>query len=300
MPLPPWTPDLASLDLLISVARLGSIGRAATAHAISQPSASARLSGLERKVGTSLLNRSTAGTQLTPAGEVFVAWAQQVIDAAQKLSDTVQTLRADQRTHLRVAASLTIAEYLLPTWLLTMRRQHPGLQVSVDVANSADVCHAVLTGHRDLGFLESPAVPKQLSRRRIGTDRLAIIAAPSNRAPALSPDQLQRMPLLLREEGSGTRDTFLNALRRALGTTPALEQATSLGSTTTIIATARAGGGIGVVSARAVATDLKAGTLVELDPGTLDLHRPLHAVWNGRVMTEAAKSLVHIAGRPHD
>lgn len=300
--LPPWTPDLPTLDLLLSVAETGSVGRAATAHRISQPSASTRLARLERQVGVALLVRTRRGSTLTPAGEAVVAWARGVVDAAQALTDGVQTLRADRSARLRVAASLTIAEYLLPPWLLALRRNHAGLDIAVTVENSSEVCADVTAGRADIGFIELPTVPAGLTAQRIGTDRLAIVVAPryplaAHAATGIAPRDLLGQPLLVREPGSGTRDTFLHALELALGQVQALPHATELGSTTTLLATARAGGGPAVVSARAAAADLASGALVEVGVRGLDLERPLHAVWVGRLPTNLAHELVLLIRR---
>ncbi|HEU4567193.1 MAG TPA: LysR family transcriptional regulator [Marmoricola sp.] len=299
--LPPWTPDLPSLDLLLSVAELGSVGRAASAHGISQPSASARLSRLERQLGVSVLVRGTRGSTLTPAGEAVVAWAGGVVDAARALTDGVRTLREVADVRLRVAASLTVAEYLMPPWLLALRRVHPEVEVAATVANSHGVCEQVREGRADLGFVESPDVPAGFGTRRVGRDRLALVVSgayplAARAADGLLPRDLIDLPLLLREPGSGTRDTFLRALGRALGTgTPLLPHAVELGSTSTILATARAGGGVGVVSARAVAADLAAGSLVEVPVHDLHAERPLTAVWLGSRPSPLAAELVDLA-----
>ncbi|GGK95292.1 LysR family transcriptional regulator [Mangrovihabitans endophyticus] len=300
MPLPPWISDLPALDLLLSVAETGSVGRAAQAHGITQPSASARINRLERRLGVPLLVRSRRGSLLTPAGEAVVAWTHGVVDAAQALADGVLTLRADRQARLRIAASLTVAEYLLPAWLLTLRRSHPDLDISAGVANSADVCVAVRTGAADLGFVESPDVPADLSARVVGEDRLALVVAAAYPLAARASSGLRlrdvvNQPLLLREPGSGTRDTFLLAVENALGAAPHLPHATSLGSTTTIMATVRAGGGVGVISARAAATAVAARELVELAVTDLDARRPLHAVWLGRTPTGPAAELLTAA-----
>lgn len=300
MPLPPWMADLATLDLLVSVAELGSVGRAAQAHGISQPSASARLDRMERQFGVQLLVRTHHGTTLTPAGEAAVTWAHAVIDAARALADGVTSLRTGQQARLRVAASLTIAEFLLPGWLLTLRRRHPDLDISASVTNSAEVCATVRTGGVDLGFVESPDVPNDLSRQLIGHDRVALVVAARYPLAARATDGLRardivEQPLLLREVGSGTRTTFLHALRAALGTAPAPAHATDLGSTSTILATVRAGGGVGVVSARATAGAVTSGELVELRVDDLDLHRALHALWQGRRPSPLAAELLSIA-----
>ncbi|GAB1644448.1 LysR substrate-binding domain-containing protein [Krasilnikovia sp. MM14-A1259] len=300
MPLPPWISDLPALDLLLSVAETGSVGRAAQAHGITQPSASARLAKLERRLGVSLLVRSRRGSLLTPAGEAVVAWSQGVVDAAHTLADGVLTLRADRQARLRISASLTVAEYLLPGWLLNLRRTHPDLDIAADVANSQGVVEAVRSGTVDLGFVESPDIPADLSARIVGDDRLALVVAAGYPLAAqawreLRPADLADQTLLLREAGSGTRDTFLNALEQALGFAPALPHAISLGSTTTILATVRAQGGIGVISARAAASAVAAGDLVELRVEGLALSRPLHALWIGRTPTAMAAELLEIA-----
>jgi DNA-binding transcriptional LysR family regulator len=89
----------------------------------------------------------------------------------------------------------------------------------------------------------------------------------------------------------------MHALTVTLGRhdAPPLPHASELGSTTTILATARAGGGIGVLSARAAAPDLAAGTLVEIPAADLDLNRPLHAIWLGRRPTGWVHELVLLA-----
>jgi DNA-binding transcriptional LysR family regulator len=301
MPLAPWTPDLPALDLLVSVAELGSVGQAARAHHISQPTGSARLARLERQCGIALLVRGARCSTLTPAGEAVVAWARRVVESTRVLTDGVLALRADCGARLRIAASLTVAEYLMPVWLLDLRRANPGLDVAVTVENSHDVCDRVRAGEADVGFIESPVVPADLSVEAIGADRLALVVAPDYPLAArardgVRPRELLDQPVLLREPGSGTRDTFMAALGTALGDhDPQLPYATELGSTTTIVATARAGGGIGVVSRRAVAGDIADGRLVELAIPELSLSRRLHGVWLGRRPTGLAFELIHLA-----
>ena len=82
MPLPPHVADLTSIDLLLSVAELGSIGRAGRAHGMSQPAASARIRALERRVGAPLLTRGARGTVLTDLGELVASWAAPVVRSA--------------------------------------------------------------------------------------------------------------------------------------------------------------------------------------------------------------------------
>ena len=102
--LPPTTPDLIALDLLDSVAELGSFGRAASRHRMSQPAVSMRMSQLERRLGLRLLQRGPAGARLTPAGERVVALCRQVLSETNELMAGVEALVAEESSHLRVAA----------------------------------------------------------------------------------------------------------------------------------------------------------------------------------------------------
>src|SRR6201996_6463812 len=116
MSLPDRVSDLMPFDLLLPVARRGSLGLAATEHGISQPAASTRIRRLERQLGLSLIERSPRGSALTAAGELVAGWAQVAIDAAAALDAGMTSLRERSSAVLRVAASMTVAEYLLPGW----------------------------------------------------------------------------------------------------------------------------------------------------------------------------------------
>src|SRR5215472_2092737 len=107
MPLPRLVSDLSGYDLLLSVARLGSLGQAADEHGISQPAASARMRQLEGQVGVPLIDRSPRGSTLTPAGALVAGWAQAVADAAVELDASVTALRRERACRLRGAASMT-------------------------------------------------------------------------------------------------------------------------------------------------------------------------------------------------
>ncbi|MFE2376806.1 LysR family transcriptional regulator [Streptomyces sp. NPDC059398] len=291
-------PDLQSLQLLVTVAETGSLGRAAARMLISQPSASARMRTLERHLGLHLLDRSTAGSRLTPAGAVVTDWARAVLEQAAALVEGAAALRSRQDSRLHVAASLTIAEELMPGWLVTLRDSAPDAHVGLTVTNSWGVVEALRRGGCDLGFVEGPRVPEDLHRSAVGRDRLAVVVAPghtwTHRRSALTGRELSDTPLLLREAGSGTRETLERALRPYDGiAVPVLE----LGSTAPLRSAAARGLAPAVLSALAVREDVASGRLVEveIDP-SVRLHRILHAVWpKGRELPEPALHLLRVA-----
>ncbi|MEU0540786.1 LysR family transcriptional regulator [Nocardia sp. NPDC005978] len=301
MPLSPRVPDLAALELLLSVIEQGSLGRAAKAHGISQPSASSRIRYLEQLVGVPVLERTTLGSRPTAAGALIAEWAREVVDAAARLDAGIDTLRGQRDSRLRVAASATIAEYLFPKWLVALRSRAPDTSIALVSGNSADVGRAVLEGRAEIGFVESPQVPGDLESHTVARDRLVVVVAPGHplaRRPTLGAAELARTPLIYREPGSGTRISFEQAMTRAIGAwSPAV--VLELSSTTAIKTAVAEGVAPAVLSSLAVAGELADGTLVSPEVTGLDLERTLRAVWpRGQRPTGPARDLYAIAGRP--
>lgn len=265
--------------MLVAVAEEGSIGRVAVQAGVTQPSVSRRLAALERALGVRLLKRTTRGSDLTPEGRLVTDWAAELLSVAETFSSSVASLRSERRVGLHVAASLTVAEYLAPAWLVALQRRMPQVRASLTVANSAEVVDRVRHRTVDLGFVESPTVPRDLARQRVGIDPLVVVVAPEHRwarRRAVSPAELAEGAALVREPGSGTRETLeLGLEQRGLTLTPALE----LPSSSAVRAAALTGAGAAVLSGLAVAAEVANGRLVRVAVRDLDLTRPLHAVW---------------------
>ncbi|MEW2163226.1 LysR family transcriptional regulator [Streptomyces sp. NPDC007084] len=286
-------PDLGALELLLAVARLGSLGRAARELGITQPAASSRIRSMERQLGVALVDRSPRGSRLTHEGSLVTDWARRVLDAAEAFDAGAQALRDRRDSRLRVAASMTIAEYLLPGWLIALRAQRPDTAVSLRAGNSAAVAERLLAGDADLGFVEGLTVPTGLDATVIARDRLIVVTAPGHpwarRRSPLAAAELSRTPLILREEGSGTRqvlDAALGGLAR-----PLIE----LSSTTAVKAAAVSGAGPAVLSELALGEELSGRRLVSVPVAEVRLARDLRAVWpTGHRPTGPARDLLSL------
>jgi molybdate transport repressor ModE-like protein len=288
-------PDLGALELLLAVARVGSLGRAARELGITQPAASSRIRSMERQLGVGLVDRSPRGSQLTEAGALVADWARRIVEAAEAFDAGVHALRDRRDSRLRVAASMTIAEYLLPGWLITLRGQLPGTAVSLLAGNSASITELLFAGEADLGFVEGLDLPRDLDGAVIGHDRLVVVVAPSHhwaRRTSLSPDELAATPLILREQGSGTRQVLDAALDANGGLAdPLLE----LASTTAVKAAAVSGAGPSVLSELAVGEELTSRRLVAVPVEGVLLRRDLRAVWPaGRRLVGPARDLLSL------
>lgn len=286
-------PDLGALELLLAVARLGSLGGAARELGITQPAASSRIRSMERQLGVALVDRSPRGSSLTDAGALVTDWARRVVEAAAAFDAGAQALRHRRDSRLRVAASMTIAEYLLPGWLLALRSQRPDTAVSLLAGNSTAVAERLLADEADLGFVEGLSVPPGLDSTVIAHDHLIVVTAPTHpwarRRRPVPAGELASTPLILREKGSGTRqvlDAALGGLAR-----PLIE----LSSTTAVKASAVGGAGPAVLSELAVGEELSTRRLVRIPLEGVTLARDLRAVWpTGHRPTGPARELLSL------
>src|SRR5882757_2057204 len=110
-------PELSALEVFLAIARTGSLGAASREFGLTQQAVSARLASIEAQTGVALVVRSPRGSQLTPAGVVVAEWADRLLDVAHYVDAGLASLRSERRNRVKVAASLTIAEQLMPHWL---------------------------------------------------------------------------------------------------------------------------------------------------------------------------------------
>ncbi|GGL94274.1 LysR family transcriptional regulator [Nakamurella endophytica] len=292
-------PDLDSLELLLQVAGTGSFGRAAAAHGVSQPAVSARVAAMEGLVGFPLVERSARGSSLTAQGALVADWARDVLQAASALATGIASLRADRDARLRVAASLTVAEYLVPRWLVRFAADHPDTAVSLAAVNSSAVEESVLAGDADLGFVEGPRVAAALGSAVVAVDRLVVVVPPGHpwarRRRPLTGQELVATRMVHREPASGTRTAFVAAVARfGAPAVPVME----LSTTSAVRSAVLAGAGPAVLSTMAVENDVAANRLVVVPVADVDLSRQLRAVWpRGRRPAGPAGDLLRIAGR---
>lgn len=281
------------MEILAAVEDHGSISAAADVLGLSQPNASRALRRLERSLRLPLLLRHPAGSSLTSHGRLIASWARPVLATKDELDGALASLtQAPRRLHL--AASQTIAEYVLPTWLSAFQAELPG-EVSLDVANSVGVLSLVRSGAAHLGFVESAGTITGLHTLIVGRDRLVVVARPGHpwRDTTITLAELAEMGLIMREEGSGTREAWEMAMAGA-GYTPA-PPALELSSNAAVRTAAQSTDHPAILSEHAVREALNLGTLVRV-PGP-SFPRILRAVWPDGPLEAEARRLAELAAR---
>jgi len=282
-------PELSALEVLSAIARTGSLSAAGREIGLTQQAVSARLTSIEAQTGVRLVTRTTRGSHLTAAGEVVAEWADQMLEVARRVDAGLASLRMQSRKRLKVVASQTIAEQLLPRWLVSLqasaiRRGSSAPEVTLSATDSEGAMTAVRGGDADVGFIEIPAALSGLRGRVIGHDELVVVVPPDHkwarRSQPITAAELHRTPLVSRR--SGWR-YLLGGVVPGLpqGDGDRVDESLELSSAASVRAAVLAGAGPAVMSRLAVADDLMHGRLRAIPVADLDLRRELRAIWVG-------------------
>lgn len=214
---------LRQLAIFKAVADAGTTAAAALQVALSQSATSAALNELESVLGARLFDRIGTRLVLNDTGRGLLPQARAVLDGAAGIEREfglgIGSGQAGAPSLLRVGASTTIGNYLLPTLIAGWQRAHPGAPVDVQIANTGAVAAAVARMEVDVGLIEGPSHEPDVIARPWREEELAIVCAPSH--PLLGGDAGKRLNVatlrqaawLLREPGSGTREAVEQALQ---------------------------------------------------------------------------------------
>lgn len=285
---------LEQLRIFVAVAERLHMTRAAEALGLTQSAASAAVAALEARYGAKLFDRVGRGLVLSDAGEAFLPEARAVLARVAAASVALEDLAGLKRGHVTLFASQTIASYWLPPRMMRFTRAHPRIDLALKVGNTAQVAAAVLEGEAELGFAEGVVEAPLLAHTRVGSDRLAILAAPDHPlagAGKVTLPDLAAAAWVGREPGSGTRSEFEHALTD-LGLAPeTLNRLLDLPSNEAVLAAACAGGVLAPVSELAASPMIATGRLVRI---AFDLpERPFELLTHrGRRRSRAASAFI--------
>lgn len=290
--------DLRRLEVFVAVAHERSFTRAAQELHLSQSAVSQQIAALEGDVGAQLLDRSRRRVALTPAGAALLEWAHRLLADSESARRAVAAAQGRMTGAIHIAASLTIASYLLPGPLTELARRYPEVRIFVRVENTRHVSTALSDGHADIGLLEGEVDRDGLSLEILREDELVVIAPAGHRFVAddeLEFRQLAAEPFIARERGSGTRQVAEAALRRAGFAPDRLRVIAELSGIEPIKAVVEAGLGVAIVSALSVRRELQQQTLIARPIRGVAMHRQLSAAFAGeRPVLPAARELVRL------
>jgi DNA-binding transcriptional LysR family regulator len=275
--------NLEHLRTLASIVEHGSLSAAARARRISQPAVTKQVQRMEAEMGLSLLVRGPKRkVELTPAGEKVLTFAQETLARLEAMERELARLKTVGRGRLSLAASTIPGEYLLPGLLAAFRVKYPQVEVQMTISDTVDVATKLLDDAADVGVIGSTIKRPGLCLERLVGDEI-VLAVPPDHAFARQGDvmveDLHEQPLILREQGSGTRRSVEEALKTAGATLPKQNVVLTLGSTQAILQAVAQGLGLGFVSDRAAANSQIGSRLAFVRLAGVNLARDLYLAY---------------------
>ena len=282
--------NLHLLRLFATVAERGSFSRAAGALRIGQPAVSKGVKELEAQLGLPLLERGAGPVVPTDAGAALLVHARAIFASEREAEEALAAISGISAGTLRVGASTTIATWILPPFLARFREAHPRVELRLVSANTASIARLAIERQVDVALVEGPVDDPRLYAEAWRTDELVLVVGPhhpfAKRRRPVPPADLGQTLVLVREEGSGTRDVVLSALGTH-GVT--LRHTMEISGTEAIKQAVAAGLGASFVSRSAAEDQLALGRLRVVSVNGLEVRRPL---WRlslpGRTLPPAA------------
>jgi DNA-binding transcriptional LysR family regulator len=265
---------LRQIEVFVATAQKGNVTQAANMLGMTQSAASMALGDFESQLGARLFDRIGKRLALNEDGRMLYPQAVEMIERAHELEQVFG--KTARPVDLRLGASSTIGNYLLPQMLGKFRATRPGSRFELEVGNTRQVMQRVLHFEVDVGFVEGPCMDPDIDAIFWRTDELAICTRPDDplaRPGAATVEALKNAEWILRERGSGTREVVEQLLTSQLGD---IKLAMELGGTEAIKRAVESGIGISCLPKIALIGAIERGNLVMLDTPFLKLTRALH------------------------
>ncbi len=266
------------LDLFLVATKLKNFSRAADQMAISQPAFSAQIIKLEKILNVPLFERIGRRIELTEAGSVFEIYARKTLATLREGKQAIDDMSQKVLGTLRIGASTTIANYILPSYLGKYKKAYPMGKVEMIVGNTNQIEQSLLRNEIDMGLVEGPVRHKNIKIYFFKKDELVLIIAPDHKwrkKSLITLEELKEEPLILRERGSGTRKVFMDMVDK---THTNLNITMELGNTEAIKKSAQANLGVAVMSSSAIKQEVEIGSLTAVALKGIENERKLNLI----------------------
>jgi DNA-binding transcriptional LysR family regulator len=299
--------DLRRLEIFVKVAELGSFSRAAEALFLTQPTVSEHVRALEDALGVQLLDRLGRGATPTRAGTLLLGYARRMLALAREAAQAIEQFQGRVSGELTVGGSTIPGEYVVPELIGAFRSKYPDVRVSLLIGSSREVQTWVEEGRVEIGVVGVVPAARVLEGRPLMDDELVVVVGaehPWAGRGTVSLDDLKVEPMILRERGSGSRQTFERALASVGLDLGDFRIVGEIASTQAIKQAVRAGVGISLISRRAVEDECRARLLACLGVRGLTVTRAFHLITHrDRTRSPLAQAFLafiesHLTSRP--
>lgn len=270
--------SLRQLEIFVAISRLESVSRACEYLALSQSATSTALIEFEKQFDVQLFDRVGKTLRINELGRQLLPRAVELLDRAQEIQELLQS--HDSIGHLKIGATMTVGNYLATILVAKFLQDHPESRVQLRVHNTSTIVQKIANHDLDLGMIEGDCHHNDIEVTPWIGDELAVFCAPTHPLAKLKhADKAQLLDehWILREKGSGTRDTFDRAFQNEHSR---LKIRLELEHTEAIKRAVESGLGIGCISKLALKDAFRRGSLVPVATPGLDFRRKFYFLWH--------------------
>ena len=270
------------LHIFYTVAEKGSFSAAAQALHMTQPAVTMQVQSLEDYLGTKLLLRSSKRIEPTDAGSVLLPFAKQSIALIRDTDTAMARYSKGLKGRLRLGASLTIGDYVLPRLLGPFNKEHPDISIRMQVMNTTQIMEHIQNHQLDFGLVEAPITHPDMETDAVLSDELQMIVGrmhPLAGRGSVTLEEAINYPMVLREQGSGTRQVMEDQLILKSIDPGTLHIVMELGSTGAVKSAVEAGVGMSFVSASSIKNELALGLLETVAISDADFSREFYSIY---------------------
>ena len=267
------------LKVFLTAAKTLNFTKCAEQLFISQPAVSKNISELEKQYGVKLFTRRGSSLKLTEAGNVLEQWAERIMSMHLQLEHEMSLLAQDINGELRIGASTTVAQYILPPIIARFTRCYPGIRINMISDNSEKIEHALFSKEIDLGFVENIARRGGLHYEHFADDTLKVVTGnPSPYQNTITLKKFAESPFVLRESGSGTLELIARKLSSAGINISTLNVLAYLGSSEAIKSYLTSSEALAIISRAAIKDEVASGRLRVIEVPGLTFEREFASV----------------------
>jgi DNA-binding transcriptional LysR family regulator len=273
--------DLRQLEIFVKVAELKSFSKAALALRLTQPTISEHIRTLEQELGVRLLDRLGRGAEATRAGQLLLSHATRMLQLQRETLQAMDSFQGRLAGDLHVAASTIPGEYVLPALIGRFKEKFPDIVVSLLIGDTRAAVDWVIDGRAEVAVVGAKLAHRAIEYRELMPDELVVVVAvpvvhPWHGKKEIALADLRAEPMLLREQGSGTRAAFESALAQAGQDLSAFRVVGEMGSTQAIKQAVKAGVGVSILSRRAIEDECRVGLMWALTVRGLHIPRSFY------------------------
>lgn len=257
-----------AMKVFITVVEEKSFTKAAHILHMTQPAVSSYIKQLEAELDITLIERSTRGIRLNSAGEIYYHHAKEMTALESRMQHLILDLQQQTKGPIKIGASYTYGEYILPSMLASLVGRYPDIVPDVHISNSATIMNGIRSATLDIGIIEDEIKNVKVNMTRLLKDEMHVIGdAGFTDQPTYQ--SLKEATWLIREEGSGTR----NYQEQVLADLEIQPRTITLSSTQAIKNAVASGMGLSLLSKHTIQHELETGRLRRIKYGNTSLER---------------------------